>query len=107
MTDKLKTWGEMSDAEKGALLLGIYQGKEHQFSKDGEKWNELTPFYEFQDDYYYRVRSESKRETIVLYGPSPNNSFTGGGLCDDDTHRITFDLIDGEPDCDSVQMKKL
>lgn len=27
--------------------------------------------------------------------------------CLGDTHRITFDLIDGEPDCDSVKMEKL
>jgi len=31
----------------------------------------------------------------------------GPGRCASDTHRITFDTIDGEPDCTSIKMEKL
>jgi len=30
-----------------------------------------------------------------------------GGPSDRDTHRITFDLIDGKPDCDSIRMESM
>jgi len=50
------------------------------------------------------MKPEPVRETIELCGK--------GRVFEDrqlpsDTHRITFDLIDGKPDCSSIKMEKL
>jgi hypothetical protein len=47
-----------------------------------------------------------KVETVTLHG----ERYQWGQAikaCAEDTHRITFDLIDGEPDCSTIRMVKL
>jgi hypothetical protein len=50
-----------------------------------------------------------RMETVTIYGGDAYGLGCefDGNLTTDCTHRITFDLIDGEPDCDSIKMEKL
>ena len=84
-----KTWGEMTDEEKGVLLLAHHEGKVIEFLNGPYGWS-LASSPRWRSEQSYRIRPEHKRETVAI-----------------DTHRITFDLIDGEPDCSSVKMEKL
>jgi hypothetical protein len=57
-----------------------------------------------------RIKLEPKRETVNLYGGGRasmvwiNDQVRGDDL---DTHRVTYDTIDGEPDCSTVRMERL
>lgn len=101
-SDAPKLWRDMTDAEKGALLLAHHEGKVIEYALDCEdgstKWY-FTDFMVPQSGVAYRVRPEPKLETVTLYGC--RDRFLG------DTHRITFDLIDGKPDVGSVKMDEL
>lgn len=102
-SDTPKTWGEMTDAEKGALLLAAHEGKVIE-AYNGIAWFE-TPCPKLHSYTAYRVRPEPKRETVTWY---VSGSLMPTSLpCIQDTHRITFDLIDGEPDCSSVKMERI
>jgi hypothetical protein len=68
------------------------------------KWEECDPAW--VDSLPYRARPEPKRETREVYWGKVGE-FTYGGPSPLNTHRITFDLIDREPDCDSVKMERL
>lgn len=52
----------------------------------------------------YRVKPEEKRETFHMYG---HNQYFGFYQCAFHTHRITFDIVDGEPDPSSIKMEEL
>lgn len=101
-----KTWSEMSDAEKGALLLAEHEGKDIEcFQKTLNDWVALL-YPIFNPEIAYRVKPEPKRETVQLYGPVySNDQCVFGSSCREYTHRITFDLIDGEPVRESIRME--
>ena len=112
---KPKTWGEMDDAEKGALLLAHHQGEtiQHKIFPHADevyKWQDSSEPM-FNDIHAYRVRKEPVRETVTLKGAgdSAGNFWfrTGSVYPDYVTHAITFDLVGGEPDCASITMAKL
>jgi hypothetical protein len=94
-----KTWGEMTDEEKGALLLAHHQGKVIEFVNDCDvrDWKKAVP--RWADFCSYRVRPpEPKRETVTLSGWWIGAKYfaasTGGRLAND-THRITLPSLDG------------
>jgi hypothetical protein len=103
--DTPKLWRDMTPEEKGALLLAHHEGKVIENSMYGEHWGAATPSW--CNNIYYRVRPEPKRKTLTLYGQE--------GFCwafthkpeNHDTHCITFDTIDGVPDCSSVKMERI
>ena len=96
-------WRDMTPEQKGALLMAHHEGKVIETFYAG-KWKVCQP--EWVDECAYRVRTEPRRETVVLHGAG--YEWTQADLpCEDDTHRITFDLLDGEPDCASIKMEKL
>jgi len=102
-SDTPKLWRDMTPEEKGALLLAHHEGKVIEFCNDGE-WDEAnTPAW--HPDFAYRVSPEPKVETVILYGG--DHSSWVSYIRDGDSHRITFNLIDGKPDCDSVKMEEL
>lgn len=110
--DKPKTWGEMTDAEKGALLLAQLEGAEIQILRydntDAEYWQGVklvTP----SDNMRYRVKPEPKVETEsldVFYNPGFGVESVAGSDWPA-THRITFIVTDGVPDCSSITMEKI
>ena len=96
-------WRDMTPEEKGALLLAHHEGKviEGLYSTG---WEEAeSPVW--WEDKAYRIRPEPVRETVTLHY----------GLAEDatryqsqwDTHRITFDLVEGKPDLTSIRMEQL
>ena len=94
-------WCDMTPEQKGALLLAHHEGKVIETFYAG-KWKVCQP--EWVDECAYRVAP--RRKTVTLYGAG--YEWTQADLpCEDDTHRITFDLLDGEPDCTSIKMEKL
>lgn len=102
------TWGEMTDAEKGALLLAQQDGK-MEGSCNGTDWGNHPYGVPMCVTFYYRIKPEPVVETVALYG---NNSqgetgWTWGGANEDDTHLITFTTTDGKPDCDSIKMERI
>lgn len=107
-SDAPKTWGEMTDAEKGALLLAAHEGKVIQvlcWDHDGEGWN-AKPTAIWNPDRTYRVRPEPKRKTVTLYTSKPGEEY-GNERKPDDTHAITYDLIDGKPDWSTLKGEDL
>ena len=98
-----KLWRDMTPEEKGALLLAAHEGEVIEY--EGHGWHKVAcndPVW--YDDTAYRVRPEPKRETVTTYAKAD----AIGGLCRSDaTHRITFDLIDGQPDPDSIRMEQV
>lgn len=96
-------WRDMTPEQKGALLLAHHEGKVIE-ALVGDKWREVACMG--IETMAYRVRLEPKREMVTLHGAG--YEWTQADLpCGDDTHRITFDLLDGEPDCNSIKMEKL
>lgn len=92
-----KTWGELSDEEKGALLLAHHEEKiiEYYSSGSGE-WMEVSwPRQVWYSEDIYRVRPEPKRETVTLEGPF----FEG--------YAITVETVGGKFDCESIKMVEL
>jgi hypothetical protein len=104
-----KLWRDMTPEEKGALLLAHHEGKAIDAGYVGGGWYLCDP--KWFDEFAYRVRPKPKRETVTLVGGfhavktywhfGDNKAEFG------DTHCITFDLIDGKPDCDSIKMEEL
>ena len=64
MTDQPKLWREMSDAEKGALLLAHHQGEAIQLRHKGGGWFEVEE-PAFASTLAYRVKPKApKVETV-------------------------------------------
>lgn len=101
-----KTWGEMTEAEKGALLLAYHDGKVIEYYDDGP-WFKCIDNPSWSYGNAYRIKPEQKRETVTIYIGRPEGGSWAPWCDDDDTHRITFDLIDGEPDVDSIKMERI
>lgn len=106
-----KPWGELKDAEKGALLLADFNGEDIEFWYNEEPgWQDCIGGQSpgKTESFAYRRKPEPKRETVThtwnyAYG------FHGDDGPDDPktTHRITFDTIDGVPDCSTVRMEEI
>lgn len=66
--------------------------------------------YEWSSDRAYRVKPASKVVTVTLYGGREGDTaeygfYEIGAVVQ--SHRITFNLIDGKPDCASIKMEEL
>jgi len=105
-TDPPKTWGEMTDAEKGALLLAEFNGvpleQKGKVIVGGERLFRWAPKQDgcWLGSFAYRIKPEPVVEEVVMTGAvSRNGNFwfdsTGVGISND-THSITFTTKDGE-----------
>lgn len=99
------TWDQMTSEEKGSLLLDSHEGKIIEYYSNLTCSWTVAPNPLFSSGNMYRVKPEPKVETITLYGNPP--IFGSGPQIKSDTHKITFDTLDGEPDCNSVKMEKI
>ena len=99
-------WGDMTDAEKGALLLAYHEKPGSVQFWILDEWVTLRGLG-WLDNYAYRIKPESKVEAVTLYlsrrchgaNEEPDHGY--------DTNKITFNTIDGKPDCDSIKMEVL
>lgn len=69
--DKPKTWAEMTDAEKGALLLAHHEHKqiEVEVSQQGSNWKPtLCPTW--SSEFAYRIKPEPVVETMTKQMPA-------------------------------------
>ena len=102
-----KIWRDMSDAEKGALLLAHHEGAEIEWLDKGI-WVEAAP--NWVSTVAYRARPVPKQpvvETVTL-GGACNGFWSFGGLnFAGDTASITFDVIDGKPDWSTLRGEDL
>ena len=111
VSDKPKTWGDMTDAEKGALLLAQHEGKAIEILMPvGSYWREIevNETTHFCTTSIYRVRPEPVREVVTIEGyVKSSNDCVFSNIRDivGDTHRITFETIDGKPDCSTIKME--
>ena len=103
--DKPKIWDDMTDVEKGALLLHKHEGGDVEVSLFGNsKWR-LFGDPSFTGCHAYRIKPEPVVETVVSYGDAGGNFITN--KVNSDTHKLTYTTTNGVIDCDSVKMEVL
>ena len=107
-----KMWKDMTDEEKGVLLLAHHEGKVIQ-------WSYYLPWFTEHDssdkgyepvwsgEIYYRVKAEPVIKTIETRTGNPEGGSWASWSDDDDTHKITYDIVDGQPDINSIKMEKI
>lgn len=101
-----KLWRDLTPAEKGALLLAHHHGKSIEAWLYDDRWMPIEP--DWLEHNAYRVKPETKAETVTLYaGVYAGDWAASPAKMSPDTHRITFDLIDGKPDPSSIRMEEL
>lgn len=108
--DTPKLWRDMTDEEKGALLLAHHEGKVIEYGYSAGHYCQVKPDDgKWVDEYAYRVKPEPVREVVGLYGTLNGDTWVFGNNAqfEFDTHRITFDTIDGNPDCSTIRMEEL
>jgi len=117
-TDTPTIWENMTPEQKGALLLAEFEGEAIEVidpKEPGDKWCVILDVRFDSPNMAYRIKPEPKRETMTLHGRMHiSNAYPEGvfnanrnPLRAGDTHRITFDTIDGEPDCATIRMERL
>lgn len=100
--DTPKTWREMTDAEKGALLLAHHEGKaiESKFPKAANWLPAGTPAW--VNGGCYRIKPEPVVGEVALNGADYNVATGGGRFVFDststevDTHTLTLPTLDGQ-----------
>jgi hypothetical protein len=61
----------------------------------------------WEHDTAYRVKPAPIRETVTMYVGAGSKWVGSRSKWEEDTHRITFDLIEGKPERDSIKMEEL
>ena len=86
-------FGELTDAEKGALLLANHGGQGVQAHING-RLLDVDMYSILADDVAYRVKPKPVVETVVMSGSNYGGFHRAERVAD--THRLTFDVIDGD-----------
>ncbi len=102
--DTPKLWRDMTDAEKGALLLAAHEGKVIEWSY-GLPWvtartTATGHIPMWSDTCAYRIRPEPKVETVAIEPWEIATDVASG-------YRITFNTIHCKPDPASIKMEAL
>ena len=106
-----KLWKDMTPEEKGALLLAHHEGEVIEcWQWLTNRWLVIKP--SFDDDSAYRVKPEPVVETRTITSWGTLNQWLRDGDVSrvHESHckyKITFNLIDGKPDCNSVKMEEI
>lgn len=102
---KPKTFGELSDEEKSELVLARYvRGEDIELWVGGDWLLLHSP--EWASEARYRIRPKDPVvETVTMHGV--NGRFSSAYICRNDTHKITYNTVDGVIDCSSVKMEEL
>lgn len=96
--DTPKTWGEMTDAEKGALLLGVNRGQEIQYAyADDMIWRGNHNGFTFNDGDHYRIKQQPVVETVTICGGPDDQLLPPWRYSMSGPYAITFNTTNGEP----------
>lgn len=69
MEDTPRTWKDMTDAEKGALLLAHHEGKVIEFAALGrDSWVAINWSFDWIPEHAYRIKTEPVAGEVVLGG---------------------------------------
>ena len=103
LNSEKKPWKNLTDEEKGKLLLAHHESKTiEQYITENELpggWYARSfPNFDVESS-IFRVKPEPKVEQIKLV-------WSKQGFIYDHDFVITFNLVDGEPDCSSIKMTK-
>lgn len=92
-----KPWKDLTDIEKGALLLARHEGKEIEFynPRGFRQWLTLE-YANFKPSVAYRIKPEPVVENRNIYANCGDDRFIG-----------TITYKDGKPDCNSIKMEEL
>ena len=93
LADAPTVFGDMTDAEKGALLLANHGGQGVQAYING-RLLDVDMYSILADDVAYRVKPKPVVETVVMSGSNHGGFIRAHRVAD--THRLTFDVIDGD-----------
>lgn len=110
--DEPRLWIDLTDAEKGAFLLAHHEGKEIEFLSN-DSWYTACDFNPKKYPLLrYRIKPKPKRETVTITSWGTCNQWMRNGDLSSvhDSHGkycITFDMIDGKPDHDSIKMETI
>ena len=105
--DKPKTWGDvMPDECRAAWLLAAYRNKVESKGYGDQGWQPAGDPMFWGDGLQVRIRKEPVKGTVTRYGGmGPDGEWAfGDERSESDTHKQTFDTIDGKPDCASIKM---
>ena len=93
-----KLWRDMTDAEKGALLLAFHNDKKCLEIWRNGKWVDCGDST-WNNNIAYRIRPEPKVEVVDVFWKRGETGYN---------HKIgTMNLIDGKPDCASIKMEAI
>lgn len=102
--DLHKKWCDMSDAEKGALLLAHHNGELIEFKSDNGTWKVLNPVW--MGFCYYRVAPEPVTVEHKFYSNNDMNCWYKTKRCDS-IRRMKYITVDGVIDSKSIKIKLL
>lgn len=106
----VKLWRDLTPAEKGALLLAHHENPGSVEFLNEDEWVTLE-YLGWLDNFAYRIKPEPVVETVTVYGGNTKAMNRNWGFSGDhlgpETHRITFQTINGKPDCASVKMEEV
>jgi len=99
-------WGDMTPEAQGALLLAEHNGAVVQEWNDGWKLWQITDCSSRYNDTKYRVQpADPVVVTHEVFGR--HDLFWYFMEYEQDTHKITYNTIDGVVDCSSVKMVEI
>ena len=100
------TFDEMSDAQKIELVQGELDGKRFKYwSAASGVWLDKS-LYSWFNHFKYRAKpAEPVVVEVEVYVSKSEHSYSQ--RLNASTHSITYNTIDGEPDCDSIKMEEL
>jgi len=98
-----QAFNDMTDAEKGALLLAKYRGEVVQMLSVDYDWKDCADA-RFVGKFAYRVKPKPVVDVVDLF-------YAGNGFTQHstpfDTHKLIYNRVDGEIDCASAVLVKL
>jgi len=104
--DGYLNWSDMTPEAQGALLLAYHNGPTIKQSGDEFKWVDFNRKPMWLNAIKYRVKpADPVVVTHELFGR--HELFWAFMECEQDTHKFTYNTIDGVVDCSSVKMVEI
>jgi len=104
--DEYLIWGDMTPEAQGALLLAEHNGAVVQEWNNGWKLWQITDCSRRYNDTQYRVKPADP--VVVTYELfSRHGFFWSLFVHEEDTNKMTYNMIDGVVDCASVRMMEI